>query len=41
MTTLILKKQTPMTPAGFEIAIPAVEGPQTHALDRVGTGIVA
>jgi hypothetical protein len=28
-----------MTPAGFELAIPASERPQTHALDRAATGI--
>ena len=28
-----------MPPAGFEPAIPASERPQTHALDRVATGI--
>jgi len=28
-----------MPPAGFETAIPANELPQTHALDRVATGI--
>jgi hypothetical protein len=28
-----------MPPAGFELAIPARERPQTHALDRVVTGI--
>jgi hypothetical protein len=28
-----------MPPAGFEPAIPANERPQTHALDRAGTGI--
>ena len=30
---------TSMPPAGFEPAIPASERPQTHALDRVATGI--
>jgi hypothetical protein len=30
-----------MTPAVFETAIPATERPQTHALDRVATGIGA
>jgi len=32
-----------MPPVGFEPAIPAVERPQTHALDRAatGTGLVA
>jgi hypothetical protein len=28
-----------MPPAGFELAIPASEQPQTHALDRAATGI--
>jgi len=28
-----------MFPAGFEPAIPASEGKQTHALDRAATGI--
>ena len=28
-----------MPAAGFELAIPAFEGPQTHALDRAATGI--
>jgi hypothetical protein len=28
-----------MPPAGFETAIPASERPQTHALERVATGI--
>jgi hypothetical protein len=28
------KQQTSMSPAGFEPAIPASEGPQNHALDR-------
>ena len=32
-------RQTSMPPAGFETAIPANELPQTHALDRVATGI--
>jgi len=40
-TQIILKKQTSMPPAGFEPAISAVERTQTHALDRVATGIVA
>jgi hypothetical protein len=31
--------QTFMPAAGFELAIPAGERPQTHALDRVATGI--
>jgi hypothetical protein len=33
------KRQTSMPPAGFEVAIPASERPQTHALDRTDTGI--
>jgi len=33
------KRQTSMTPPGFEPAIPASERPQTHALDRASTGI--
>jgi len=28
-----------MRPAGFEPAIPAIERPQSHALDRATTGI--
>jgi hypothetical protein len=28
-----------MPPAGIELAIPAIELPQTHALDRADTGI--
>jgi hypothetical protein len=28
-----------MPPAGFELAIPASEWPQTHVLDRAATGI--
>jgi len=28
-----------MPAAGFELTIPASERPQTHALDRAGTGI--
>jgi len=28
-----------MPPAGFELEIPASERPQTHALDRMATGI--
>ena len=28
-----------MSPTGFELAIPASEGPQTHALDRMATGV--
>ena len=31
----------PCPPAGFEPAIPAREGPQTHALDRTATGMDA
>ena len=33
------KRQTSMSPAGFEPAIPASERPQTHALDRAAIGI--
>jgi hypothetical protein len=33
------KKQTSMPAAGFEIAIPASERPQTHTLDSATTGI--
>jgi hypothetical protein len=33
------KRQTSVPPAGFEPAIPGSERPQTHALDRVATGI--
>jgi len=33
------KKQTSMTPAAFEPAIPANERPQTYALDRAATEI--
>jgi hypothetical protein len=33
------KRQTSMSPAGFEPAITAGERLQTHALDCVGTGI--
>jgi len=33
------ERQTSIPPAGFETAIPASERPQTHALDRVTTGI--
>jgi hypothetical protein len=33
------KRQTSMTPAGFELAIPANKWPQTHALDRDATVI--
>ena len=32
-----LKTETSMTPAGFEPAIPAVERPQAHNLDRAAT----
>jgi hypothetical protein len=32
-------RQIPITPAGFEHAIPPSERPQTHVLDRVTTGI--
>jgi len=32
-------RQTSMPPGGFEPTIPASERPQTHALDRVTTGI--
>ena len=32
------KRQTSMTPAGFEPAIPTSELPQTHALDRAAAG---
>jgi hypothetical protein len=28
-----------MPPAGFELAVPASERPQTHALDGAATGI--
>ena len=33
------KRQTSITPAGFEPATPASERPQTHILDREGTEI--
>jgi len=33
------KRQTPMTPAGFEPAIPASDRPQNHALERATTAI--
>jgi hypothetical protein len=33
------KRRTSMTPAEFELAVPASEGPQTHALDSAATGI--
>ena len=36
---IIHKRQTSMTPAGFELAIPASERPQNHALDHTATGI--
>jgi hypothetical protein len=32
-------QETSMPPERFEPAIPASERPQTHALDRVATGI--
>jgi hypothetical protein len=32
-------RQACMPPAEFEIAVPASERPQTHALDRTATGI--
>ena len=35
----IHKRQTSMSPAGFEPTIPASERPHTHALDRAATGI--
>jgi len=28
-----------MLPAGYELAVPTDERPQTHALDRAATGI--
>ena len=28
-----------MPPTGFDVAVPASDRPQTHALDRVPTGI--
>jgi len=34
----IHKRKTSIPPAGLEPAIPASEGPQTHALDRAATG---
>jgi len=33
------KRQTFISPSGFEPAIPASEWPQTHALDRAATGV--
>jgi hypothetical protein len=33
------KRQTSMTPVGFEPKIPVSERPKTHALDRAATGI--
>ena len=33
------KRQTSMSPAGVEHAIPASDQPQTHALDRVAIGV--
>jgi len=33
------KRQTSILPAGFEPTIPTGQRPQTHALDRVTTGI--
>ena len=39
ITHNIHKRQTSVSPAGFEPAIPASERPQTDALDRVATGI--
>ena len=38
-TQSIHKRETSMSPAGFETAIPASERPQAHALDRSATGI--
>jgi hypothetical protein len=35
------KRQTFMPSAVFETAIPAIERPQTYALDRAATGIVS
>jgi hypothetical protein len=32
-------RQTSMPPAGFEPSFPAIERPQTHALDRAAPGI--
>jgi len=39
LTRNIRKRQTFMLPTGFELAIPADERPQTHALGRGATGI--
>jgi hypothetical protein len=39
ITHNIHKTQTSMPPAGFEPTIPAIEWPQTSALDRAATGI--
>jgi hypothetical protein len=39
ITHNIHRRQTSMPTAGIEIAIPASERPQTHALGRVATGI--
>jgi hypothetical protein len=33
------KRQISMAPAGFELAIPVSELPQTHTLDSAATGI--
>ena len=33
------KRQTNLSPVGFENVIPASEWPQTHGLDRAATGI--
>ena len=33
------KRHTSMPAAGFEITVPAIEQPQTHALDRTATEI--
>ena len=38
-TQNIRKRQTSMPPAGFDFAIPASEGLQTHALDREATAV--
>jgi hypothetical protein len=35
----IHKRQATTPPAGLELAIPAIERPQTHALDRAAPGI--
>jgi len=37
LTTLMYKRQTSMSPAGFEPATPASGQPQTYALDRATT----